>query len=197
MLAAPLAHSSAHFEDIRFLAIDFETTGLDPAKDEILSIGTVPIEGGSLVLSGARYEVIAFPGTLDEETLAIHGLTHDAVAQGVPLKAALERLLEDMTGAVMIAHQSAIERGFLNAACKMHFGALAETLWVCTLALERRRTARSGADLSVRLGQSRERYNLPRYKAHHALMDAMAGAELLLAQQAHIATKGCKLKDLL
>ncbi|MEO0411706.1 MAG: exonuclease domain-containing protein [Pseudomonadota bacterium] len=196
VLAAPLPKDSACFEDIRFLAIDFETTGLDPAEDQILSIGTVPIENGSLVLGNARYDVIDYPGTLNEETLAIHGLTHDALAQGVPFEAALERLLEDMTGAVMVAHQKAIESGFLNAACLKHFGAPCDTLWVCTLAIERRRTANCGADVSVRLGQSRERYNLPRYKAHHALMDALAGAELLLAQQAHVSAHGCRLKDL-
>lgn len=197
VLQAPLPADNAAFEDVRFLAVDFETTGLDLQNDKILSIGTVPIEGGALQLGQARYDVIDFSGTLNEETLAIHGLTHDALALGIPIEQALENLLKDMTGAVMVAHQSAIEHGFLSAACEEHFGGPCHTLWVCTLLLERHRTASAGEGVSVRLGQSRERYNLPRYKAHHALIDAMAGAELLLAQAAHISPKGCKLKDLL
>jgi len=35
------------------------------------------------------------------------------------------------------------------------------------------------------LAPSRERYRLPRYRAHHALTDALASAELLQAQVAH------------
>ena len=37
----------------------------------------------------------------------------------------------------------------------------------------------------MRLADSRRRYNLPAYQAHHALSDALACAELLQAQIAH------------
>jgi DNA polymerase-3 subunit epsilon len=43
--------------------------------------------------------------------------------------------------------------------------------------------------VSIRLADSRLRYNLPSYSAHHALIDALATAELLQAQVAtHYAT---------
>ncbi len=38
------------------------------------------------------------------------------------------------------------------------------------------------APASLRLDASRRRYRLPRYSAHHALTDALATAELFLAQ---------------
>lgn len=38
---------------------------------------------------------------------------------------------------------------------------------------------------SVRLGATRQRYDLPAYSAHHALTDAIATAELLQAQIAY------------
>ena len=38
---------------------------------------------------------------------------------------------------------------------------------------------------SIRLADSRARYNLPTYHAHHALTDALATAELLQAQIAN------------
>ena len=37
----------------------------------------------------------------------------------------------------------------------------------------------------LRLQACRDRYNLPAYPAHNALMDALATAELLLAQAGH------------
>jgi len=36
--------------------------------------------------------------------------------------------------------------------------------------------------VSIRLNASRERYGLPAYQGHHALVDALATAELLQAQ---------------
>jgi DNA polymerase-3 subunit epsilon len=39
--------------------------------------------------------------------------------------------------------------------------------------------------VSIRLADSRARSRLPRYRAHHALTDALATAELLQAQLAH------------
>jgi DNA polymerase-3 subunit epsilon len=50
----------------------------------------------------------------------------------------------------------------------------------------------------LRLHALRERYNLPRYPAHNALSDALAAAELFLAQVAHRAQgKGIPLGELL
>jgi DNA polymerase-3 subunit epsilon len=177
--------------------VDFETTGLDPAVDDILSIGAVAIEGGDIQTASAHYDVIAFDGALDEETLVIHGLTHDALSQGIALDEAMQRFFALAKGAILVAHSANIERGFLDAYCQAHCGAPFETLWVCTLQLERKRASAQQGELSVRLGQSRERYNLPRYTAHHALIDALAGAELLLAQAAHRSGGNCRLRDLL
>ena len=39
--------------------------------------------------------------------------------------------------------------------------------------------------VSIRLHTSRARYGLPAYQGHHALVDALATAELLQAQVAH------------
>lgn len=197
VLKTPLPAASAAFRDIRFVCIDLETTGLNHASDSILSIGSVDIVGGEIDLQTAHYDVVAHEGALDEDTLTIHGLTHDALAQGIPLAAAIGRLLARLPSAVLVAHNSNIEQQFLDAYCQQHLGAPFEALWVCTLQLERKRLRAADQDQSVRLGQSRARYNLPRYKAHHAFIDALAGAELLLAQAAHRSGENCRLGDLL
>lgn len=38
--------------DLRLLAIDIETTGLDPDRDILLSIGFVPVDGYAITLAG-------------------------------------------------------------------------------------------------------------------------------------------------
>ena len=88
----------------------------------------------------------------------------------------------------MLAHHAAVEKGFLNAACQRVYGVGLPVLVVDTQALakrtfERRHIAFKGSDL--RLHALSESYNLPRYHAHNALSDALAAAELFLAQASH------------
>ncbi|GAL25248.1 DNA polymerase III epsilon subunit [Vibrio variabilis] len=46
------------------------------------------------------------------------------------------------------------------------------------------------ADIDVRLSETRERYGLPEYNGHEALIDAIATAELFLAQSNRLYNKG-------
>jgi len=50
--------------------------------------------------------------------------------------------------------------------------------------------------VSIRLAESRLRYGLPLYQAHHALTDALASAELLQAQIATHFTPGVPIGEL-
>jgi DNA polymerase-3 subunit epsilon len=50
---------------------------------------------------------------------------------------------------------------------------------------------------SLRLTHARERYNLPCYRPHHALTDALAAAELFLAQVQDQFTPDTPVSDLL
>ena len=57
---------------LRLLAVDLETTGLDPQRDEILSIGMVPVDGLSIVLSGARHMVVRGARSVGQSAV-VHG----------------------------------------------------------------------------------------------------------------------------
>ena len=47
-LSTAFAKPSADYREVQFLAIDLETTGLDPRRDDILSIGYVSIRGNRI-----------------------------------------------------------------------------------------------------------------------------------------------------
>ena len=65
--------------DDSFLAVDVETTGLKPERDQLVSIGWVPVNGRVIDLSGAKYYVFAGASVGDSAT--IHGVTDDDVAR--------------------------------------------------------------------------------------------------------------------
>jgi DNA polymerase-3 subunit epsilon len=191
-LSVPAPGADTPLDDLGLLAVDIETTGLDPRRDRVLSIGWLPVDGGRVVLGGAGRAVVRDAAGVGQSA-TVHGLTDDRLADGVPLEDAVARLLEALTGRVLLAHFARIETGFLGAACERAWGAGLPCVVVDTFELERREVAggwgsepEAGA---LRLWAARERRGLPVYRAHEALTDALACAELYLAQRAGLAAR--------
>ncbi|WP_058556395.1 3'-5' exonuclease [Thiohalocapsa sp. ML1] len=187
-LAAPFPRPGLDYREVEYVAVDLETTGLDSRRDQILSIGWVRLDGDRIRLETARHRVVHVDGDIPAESAVIHQIMDDEAAGGLPLADVLPELLQDLSGRVLIAHHARIELGFIGAACKRLWGKrlLVRTVDTQTVArrlLDRRQIPYRGSDL--RLHSLCERYNLPRHGAHNALSDALAAAELFLAQAAH------------
>jgi DNA polymerase III subunit epsilon len=191
-LAAALPGPETPLADLRLLAVDIETTGLDPRRDRMLSIGWLPVHGGRIELGGAGRVVVRDTGGAAGvgQSATVHGLTDDRLAGGVPVEEAVARLLDALAGRVLLAHFAQIETGFLAAVCERAWGAGMPCVVVDTFELERRVVAGGwGAEPArgaLRLWTARERRGLPVYRAHEALTDALACAELYLAQRAEL-----------
>jgi DNA polymerase-3 subunit epsilon len=170
----------------RLLALDFETTTLDAATGYPLSAGWVPVDGTAVRLGGAGSVGFLAPAVGVGDSAVFHGITDDAAASlGVEEQAAVGRILAALAGRVLLAHHASIEANFLAAACRRIWGVAPELACVDTLELEHRLATRGGSEPvpgSLRLGATRERYGLPAYGAHEALTDALACAELYVAQ---------------
>ncbi len=187
--------------EAEFLAVDLETTGLDPRKDAIVSIGWVPIIGGAVRLGQAGYQLVRVEGPISGESAVLHGILDSHVEDAPPLEEVLPQFLAALRGRIPVAHHALVEQGFLDAACRRLYGQPLVVPYVDTLLLERRRAARAGKESKsgeFRLLACRDRYGLPRYRGHHALADALACGELMLAQASSMDGKRvAKLQDLL
>lgn len=192
-LASALPSPDTPAEQLRLLSVDLETTGMDPRRDRVLSVGFVPVEQLRVVLRGARRFVVRAEAEVGPSAV-IHGITDDALATGVPLETALASVLAALRGRVLLSHFTDIEERFLSAACKDQFGAEMPCVRVDTLELQRRillgRFHGEAPPGTLRLWQARQRYGLPVYRAHDALVDALGCAELFLAQVAELASQG-------
>ncbi|HYO85890.1 MAG TPA: exonuclease domain-containing protein [Dermatophilaceae bacterium] len=185
-LSVPFPDLGTPATELPMLAVDVETTGLDPAKDRLLSVGFVPLQGLRIELSGAAHLVVRTHGGVGQSAV-VHGLTDDVLADGEDLETIVPELLRALRGRVMLAHVADIEEGFLTAACQRLFGSPFHCLSLDTMQLQERvngaawNAAPTG---SLRLPAARARFRLPRYRSHEALTDALACAELYLAQVA-------------
>lgn len=76
-----------------WVALDCETTGLDPRRDDIVSIAALRVVGSRL-LSSQRLQLLVRPQHVQPGSSArVHGLRDRDVADGLPLREALGRLL--------------------------------------------------------------------------------------------------------
>lgn len=194
--------------DVSFLALDMETTGLNPQADAIVSVGFIPLFFDRIVCRDSRYWVVRPIHKRPDIQTVIHGITHSRTNACPRFDTILPQLLEAMAGRVIVAHYSRIERGFLNKTVSDLTGDCLEFPIVDTMELESRKHPVFRPNLfqrwmgkknspSLRLAHARERYNLPAYRPHHALTDALAAAELFLAQIQDQFTQDTPISDLL
>ena len=174
------------------VALDFETTGLNPKTDSIVSIGLVAMTTQRIRCAQAQHWIIKPDTELKSKSVVIHGITHSDVADAPTFNRVLDELLEHLQGKVVVAHHKDNESRFLNSAMKQYIGE--EIVFPCidTMSLEARfsrtfkrtflRSLLGQKTPSIRLTDCRSRYHLPYYRQHNALTDATACAELLQAQ---------------
>tara|TARA_B100002049_G_scaffold214452_1_gene179305 strand:+ start:5406 stop:6113 length:708 start_codon:yes stop_codon:yes gene_type:complete len=189
-----ISNGSLPISEVPLVALDFETTGLNFDKDDIVSVGLVPFNVRRIFCKHSQHWVVQPRQKLAEESIVIHGITHSEVSEAPDFTSIMEPLLDALQGKLIVVHFAPIERHFLFQALKARLGEGLEFAVIDTLELERIALKAKQGLLgrllntklgSVRLADSRSRYSLPVYQNHNALNDAIATAELLQAQIAY------------
>jgi DNA polymerase-3 subunit epsilon len=171
--------------ELSYTVFDTETTGLDPATDEILQIGATRLIAGRL-LKGESFEQLVNPGrSIPAEGIAIHGITPAMVAGQPPITTVLPAFHAYARDTVLVAHNAAFDLRFFQlkeAATGLRF----EQPVLDTLLLS---AVVHPAQTSHRLEAIAERFGVSVQGRHTALGDALVTAEIfrrmlpLLAQQ--------------
>ena len=179
-------------KDIEFVALDFETTGLDANQNSIISIGLVPFTLQRIRCRESQHWFVKAQDNLEENSVVIHGITHSDL-QGAPdLRRILEKVLDALAGKVVVVHYRKIERDFFDINLRNLIGEGIVFPVVDTMQIEGDYQQEQSKGIinwlkgkrpeSIRLANCRLRYGLPAYAPHHALTDAIATAELFQAQ---------------
>lgn len=183
LLDAPLPELDADLYLLDYVALDFETTGFDPTQDNLLSVGYLPIRKQCLIVNQAVETFVKSSEKIKAQTAVINHITPEMLATGRDLQTVMDGLFTAMTGQVLIAHGSMIEKSFIDHYVAEHLKLPPlPLLWLDTLTIEKSLSMHQGNnDADFRLASVRERHGLPEYAAHGALIDALATGELYLA----------------
>jgi DNA polymerase-3 subunit epsilon len=110
----------APVELVRFVVLDTETTGLDPRRDRLITIGAVAVRDGEIYLDDA-FEVM-LRVAYNNSSVTVHGITRDEAMEGMEEPEALELFLEYLADGVIVGHHIGHDIEALNCACERHFG---------------------------------------------------------------------------
>jgi DNA polymerase III epsilon subunit-like protein len=93
--------------------VDLETTGLDPARDEIVEVGVCFVERGAIV---ARRSWVVRPSRLVPAVItALTGLKDDELATAPTLEQKRAEIGEALRGWTLVAHNAQFEQAFLGS----------------------------------------------------------------------------------
>jgi len=179
------------WRDARFAVLDFETTGLDPSRDHILSFGVVPVEQGRALLAGTLYRVVRPPVAVPAESIRVHGLRPLDLERAPALDEVGEELLEALAGRVLVAHAARIELSFLERTYRRRGRRPPRrAIDVLGLAAELARSGHPARPSSPRLADLAAAHGVPVARTHHALADALTTAQLFLVLASELERRG-------
>jgi DNA polymerase III epsilon subunit family exonuclease len=181
-------HGAAPIDILRregFVAIDLETTGLDPRRDAIVAAAAVPFIAGA---RASGYVTLVNPErTIPPESTAIHGITNAMVADAPAVGRVVHELDAVCAGRVVIGHGVAFDAAVLARERRRHRLAQPVEPALCTMRLAA--ALHPGwADLSLEAVAAR--LGITVIGRHSAEGDAVAAGQILLALLPSLAARG-------
>ena len=107
-------------EQVRFVVLDSETTGLDPRTDRLVTIGAVAVQAGEIRLDDTFDALLAL--SHNTSAVTVHGITRDESRGGLQEPDALARFLDYLGTGVIVGHHILHDVQTLDAGYERHWG---------------------------------------------------------------------------
>jgi DNA polymerase-3 subunit epsilon len=188
-------------KDIRFVAFDTETTGLNPKKDRILSFGAVSLVDNRIDINDSLESYVAQASTKKEAVL-IHGILQNGKEHKKTEEEAVIEFVNYARDAIFVGHNVAFDIAIVNAALKRLNAGPLKNRSVDTAKTAIRVDDHSPTDIikssDYSLDTLCKRYNISMSNRHTAAGDAFITAVLLMKLLPKLKKRGVTtLKDLL
>ncbi|MBI5441777.1 MAG: 3'-5' exonuclease [Deltaproteobacteria bacterium] len=181
LLATPLA-------DLEYVVFDTETTGLNPSDgDEIVSLSAVRVRRGKMVAADTFHTLVNPCRHIPESSTRFHGIDDSMIGDAPTLDQVLPQFKSYLRDSVLVAHNAAFDKKFLDLAAAKYRMAPLENPLLDTLLL------------SYGLHRDFEGHNLDAIAQrlgveiqgrHTSLGDAKATAEILLGLVSLLSARG-------
>ncbi|WP_456393765.1 3'-5' exonuclease [Nitratifractor sp.] len=164
------------------VVLDTETTGMNPKKDEILSIGAVIVRKNRIEL-GQAFEAWLKPrGEISEESIKIHGIRRIDLEHGESPETVIPRLLEFIGNRPIAGYYIRFDQRMLSRYTRELLGVDLPNTLIELSEMYYRRYRKSSAHefVDLKFDTILETLDLPRLGKHDALNDAVMSALIYL-----------------
>jgi len=168
-----------------YVVLDTETTGLNPKKDEILSIGAVKVKNNRIITSQS-FEIFVKPTqSISHESIKIHHITPSDLESGVDIGVALEQLLLFVGNLPIVGYYISFDIRIINTHLKKYLGITLPNSSIELSSMYYKRYKKHSAHefVDLKFDTIMQRLDLPTLGKHDALNDAIMSAMILLKLQ--------------
>lgn len=119
--------------EVRFVVLDSETTGLDPRKDRLVTIGAVGVLDGEILLDDVFDAMLRVE--YNSSAVTVHGVTREQSLGGISEPEALQQFLAYLKDGVIVGHHIGHDIATFNAGYQRHWGFSLENRFLDTMDL--------------------------------------------------------------
>lgn len=175
---SPWAHLFEKYEGSEVVSLDLETTSLDVNKASILSIGAVRISGKRVKTSDRLDIALKPPADLTAESIKIHKIRAQDLAEGIELREALEQVLEFVGNRPILGYYVNYDIRVLSKYLRQEFGfdLPNRAIELSHVYHDIIKWKHVGGDVDLRFDTIASKLNMPIIQRHTALGDAITVA---------------------
>lgn len=172
-------------EELRFVVIDTETTGLNHRKDRLLSIGAVALHNNRIAIDDS-FEALINNDITEKglESIRVHGILPERLKTEREEKEVILSFLKYLKNDVFVAHHAGFDLKMINRSLKKHFGIRLQNKVLDTAVFAARLDHGLKTDEIRRSDYNLDtlalRYHIPTHERHTAPGDAFITARILL-----------------
>jgi DNA polymerase-3 subunit epsilon len=119
-LALFVSQPAQRLAEVRFAVLDSETTGLDPRRDRLITIGAVAVIDDEIIIADSFEAMLKV--AYNASSVTVHGITRDEARDGLEESEALPLFLAWLRDAVIVGHHIKHDIDTLNAGFERNFG---------------------------------------------------------------------------
>jgi DNA polymerase-3 subunit epsilon len=165
-----------------YIVLDTETTGLNPKKDEILSIGAVKIINNKIITSKS-FEIFIKPSNkISAKSISIHHILPDELSNSVNINEALEELFLFIKNLPIVGYYISFDINILNTYTKKYIGTklINEQIEISSMYYKRYKKKSAHEFIDLKFDTIMEKLDIPNLQKHDALNDAIMSAMMFL-----------------
>ena len=168
-----------------YVSLDCETTGLNPNKDEILSIGAVIIKGNKILMRNTFNIFVKPTSKIASESIKIHQIRSIDLVNAVDSKVAITQLLDFIGSRTIIGYYIRFDLAIISKYTKQYIGVKLpnKSIEVSSLYYNSIKKTSPYDFIDLKFDTIMKELQIPELGKHDALNDAIMTAMIFLKLQ--------------